>query len=89
MLNNIDLTNTNWVEIQKGYCKYSWIMNNLNNLNEDFIIKFTHFYKINQGLKHTEYRSSFFNLLSRCLKNNNDDYSEILNNLSADRYGQV
>lgn len=73
MLEKINFEKTNWDAIQKGHDQYKWIMNNLDNQNEEFRKKFAAFYKINLGLKQGEDQLFFFNLLSLCISSKNDD----------------
>ena len=82
MLEKINFEKTNWDAIQKGHDQYKWIMNNLDNQNEEFRKKFAAFYKINLGLKQCEDQLFFFNLLSLCISSKNDDYADVLKLLS-------
>ena len=74
--------NTNWTAIQKGYDDYLFIMKNIHIFDDEFKRKFAHFYKLNQGMKNTNDKKSFFNLLKECINNNNDNYVDVLNKIS-------
>ena len=74
--------NTNWTAIQKGYDDYLFIMKNMHVFDDEFKRKFAHFYKLNQGMRNTNDKKSFFNLLKECINNKQDDYAAVLNKLS-------
>jgi len=50
-IEKVNFKNTDWVQIQKGYDDYLWIMKNTEKLDDGFKRKFAHFYKLNQGMK--------------------------------------
>ena len=81
-IKKINFKNTNWCKIQKGYNDYLWIMSNSTNLNDEFKRKFASFYKLNQGMRNTDDKKSFFNLLKECINNKQDDYATVLKKLS-------
>jgi hypothetical protein len=57
-------------------------MKNMHIFDDEFKKKFAHFYKLNQGMKNTNDKKSFFNLLKECINNNNDNYVDVLNKIS-------
>ena len=82
-IEKVNFKNTDWVQIQKGYDDYLWIMKNTEKLDDGFKRKFAHFYKLNQGMKNANDKKIFFNLLNECINNNNDNYVDVLKKLSG------
>ena len=74
--------NTDWTKIQKGYDDYLFIMKNMHIFDNDFKKKLANFYKLDQGMRNTNDKKSFFNLLKECINNQQDDYATVLKNLS-------
>ena len=74
--------NTDWTKIQKGYFDYASIMQNMQNFDDEFKGSFAHFYRLNQGIKNSNNKNSFFNLLEECINKKQDDYATVLNRLS-------
>ncbi len=74
--------NTDWTKIQEGYDDYLYIMKNMHIFDDEFKKKFASFYKLHQGMRNINHKKSFFNLLKDCIKNNQDDYTTVLNKLS-------
>ena len=74
--------NTDWTKIQKGYDDYLFIMKNMHVFHDEFKKKFASFYNLDQGMRNTNDKKSFFNLLKECINNKQDDYATVLKKLS-------
>lgn len=74
--------NTDWTKIQKGYDDYLFIMKNMHIFDNEFKKNFASFYKLDQGMRNTNDKKSFFNLLKECINNQQDDYATVIKKLS-------
>lgn len=82
MLEKINLDKTKWSTIQKELNNYSWIMTNLDNQNDEFVSRFSKFYKLNLGIKNAIHKEGFFNLLKLSILSKNDNLPYILKKLA-------
>jgi hypothetical protein len=81
-IKRLNFKNADWTKIQEGYDNYLYIMKNMHIFDDEFKKKFASFYKLHQGMRNINHKKSFFNLLKDCIKNNQDDYTTVLNKLS-------